>query len=205
MKELTAVGPTVEDALQSALKQLKVKKEQVEVEILEEGKRGWFGLFGNREASVKVTVKPNLEEEVRSYILSITSFLGADPTIEMTRKGKQLNINLSGDKIALLIGKRGQTLNALQQLTQLVANRYSDQYIHLTLDAENYRKRREETLAGLAKRMADKAIHTKRPVHLEPLPSFERKAIHAALAKDRRINTHSEGAEPNRHIVITAR
>jgi spoIIIJ-associated protein len=204
MKELTAVGQTVEDAVQSALRQLGVKKERVEIDVLDEGKKGLFGFFGQRPASVKVIVKADPVEEVKAYILAVSKQMGVDPTLRVTKNGKLVSIDLTGDRIAFLIGKRGQTLNSLQQLAQLVANRYSKQYIHITLDAENYRQRREETLKILAKRMADKAVKTGRVVHLEPLPSFERKVIHAALAQDRRVKTYSEGAEPNRYIAIAA-
>jgi len=202
MKEVTAIGQTVEEAVTSALKQLGAKKEQVEVEILDEGKKGLFRLFGQRPASVKVNLKPEPVETAKTYLLTIAKHLGVYPDVEVIKEGKQVTFLLTGEKIALLIGKRGQTLNALQQLTQLVANRYSKEYIHITLDAENYRKRREETLTVLAQRMAKKAVTTRKPVHLDPLPAFERKIIHAALAKESRVKTFSKGNDPNRYIVI---
>ncbi|KAB7707628.1 KH domain-containing protein [Bacillus aerolatus] len=203
MKEVTAVGQTVEEALQSALKQLKVTEERVEIDVLDKGKKGLFGLFGQRPASVKVRLRAqDPVEEAKTYVLSIAAHLGVFPHIQVEKAGKQVIFSLSGEKIALLIGKRGQTLNSLQQLTQLVINRHSKDFIHFTLDAENYRKRREETLAALAKRMAEKAVSSGKPVRLEPLPSFERKIVHAALSGDRRIRTFSEGAEPKRSMVI---
>jgi len=202
VKELTASGQTVEEAVQSALGQLGVTLDQVETEVLEEGKKGFFGFFGRQPAVVKVTVKPQPVEEVKKYLSSIAKEMNIELEMDVTQVGKQVNIHLKGEKIALLIGKRGQTLNALQQLAQLVANRFSNQYLTITLDAENYRGRRTETLNILAERMAAKALRTRREIHLEPLPSFERKIIHAALAHHKQINTYSEGTEPNRYIVI---
>ncbi|KMY55914.1 protein jag [Bacillus sp. FJAT-27231] len=205
MKEITAVGQTVEEALQSALKQLKATEEQVEIDILDEGKKGLFGLFGQRPASIRVRRKADPIDEAKSYILSIAAHLGVHPDIHVEKQGKQVTFSLSGEKMALLIGKRGQTLNSLQQLTQLVINRHSNDFIHFKLDAGNYRKKREETLTALAKRMAKKAEMTRKPVRLEPLPAAERKVIHAALAANRQVRTFSEGTEPNRYTVITPR
>ena len=110
--------------------------------------------------------------------------------------------NLESEKAALLIGKRGSTLNALQQLTQLVLNKTAKTYLNLRLDVENYRERRQVALEQLAERMADKALRTGRKVSLEPMPSYERKIIHNALANRVDVETYSEGTEPNRHLVI---
>lgn len=205
MKEVTAVGQTVEEALHSALKQLEATEEQVEIDVLDEGKKGLFGLFGQRPASVRVRRKADPLNEAKAYILSIAAHLGVYPSIHVEKQGKQVNFSLSGEKIALLIGKRGQTLNSLQQLTQLVINRHSKDFIHFTLDAGDYRKKREETLKVLAKKMAEKAAARGETVRLEPLPASERKIIHAALANDRRVRTFSEGTEPKRYIVIASK
>ena len=109
--------------------------------------------------------------------------MGAPVTIDVVKNGKQVKFKLSGEKIALLIGKRGQTLNSLQYLTQLVINRFSEQYINVLLDAEDYRERRNETLIQLAERLAQKAVKTGKEVALEPMPSYERKIIHSALSR----------------------
>lgn len=202
MKEVTTVGQTVEEALQSALQQLDTTEEQVEIDVLDEGKKGLFGLFGQRPASVRVRKKADPIEESTAYLLSIAAQLGVHPDIQVEKTGKHVRFSLSGERIALLIGKRGQTLNALEQLTQLVINRYSTNFIHFTLDAENYRERREETLVALARKMAKKALVTGKPVRLESFPSFERKVIHKALAENRQVRTFSEGKEPRRYIVI---
>lgn len=203
MKQVTATGQTVNEAVDSALAQLKVEKDRTEISIIDEGKKGIFGIFGSRPAVVKVTVIINPIEEAKSFLQSVAEKMGVTINIDVKKEGKQVLFSLSGDKIALLIGKRGQTLNSLQYLTQLVVNRFSDQYLNVILDAEDYRKRRNDTLVQLAERLAQKAIKTGRNVALEPMPSYERKVIHTALMDNRRVNTLSDGAEPHRHVVIT--
>ncbi|NMD72497.1 protein jag [Bacillus sp. DNRA2] len=202
MKQVTATGQTVEEAVKSALAQLNTSKDRTEVSIIDEGKKGIFGIFGSRPAIVKVTVKIDPLEEATKYIVEVAREMGVSVQVETVREGKHVHLILTGEKIALLIGKRGQTLNSLQYLTQLVLNRYSDQYLTVMLDAEDYRKRRNETLIQLAERLAQKAVRTGRNVALEPMPSYERKVIHTALVENRKIKTYSDGTEPYRHIVI---
>ncbi|WP_423408643.1 RNA-binding cell elongation regulator Jag/EloR [Heyndrickxia sp. MSNUG] len=202
MRQITAKGHTVNEAVESALAQLKTTKDRTEIDVIDEGKKGIFGLFGNRPAVVKVTVKPDAFEETVKYLKAIGENLGAPIEVEVKREGKTVLFTLTGEKIALLIGKRGQTLNSLQFLTQLVMNRYSEQYSTVLLDAEDYRKRRNETLIQLADRLAQKAVRTGQTVALEPMPSYERKVIHTALMSNKKIKTYSDGTEPHRHIVI---
>lgn len=203
MKQVTATGQTVDEAVESALAQLNTTRETAEINVIDEGKKGFLGLFGARPAIVKVTVKPDAVEEASNYLKAIGEQLGASIQVEVNREGKHVHFTLTGDKIALLIGKRGQTLNSLQFLTQLVMNRYSDHYSTVLLDAEDYRKRRNETLIQLAERLAQKAVRTGQTVALEPMPSYERKVIHTALMSNKRIKTFSDGTEPHRHIVIS--
>lgn len=202
MRQITATGQTVDEAVESALAQLKTTKDRTEIDVIDEGKRGIFGLFGTRPAVVKVTVKLDAVEETVKYLKAIGENLGAPIEVEVKREGKTVLFTLTGEKIALLIGKRGQTLNSLQFLTQLVMNRYSEQYSTVLLDAEDYRKRRNETLVQLADRLAQKAVRTGQTVALEPMPSYERKVIHTALMSNKKIKTYSDGTEPHRHIVI---
>jgi spoIIIJ-associated protein len=202
VKQVTATGQTVEEAVKSALAQLETTKDRTEISIIDEGKKGIFG-FGARPAVVKVTVIIDPIEEAKQFLKEVSNKMGVDVEIEVLKEGKQVQYILSGEKIALLIGKRGQTLNSLQYLTQLVINRFSDQYLNVLLDAEDYRKRRSETLIHLAERLAGKAIRTGQRVALEPMPSYERKVIHTALMDNSRIKTYSDGVEPNRHIVIS--
>ncbi|MFJ7752626.1 RNA-binding cell elongation regulator Jag/EloR [Peribacillus muralis] len=203
MKRVTATGQSVEEAVNLALAQLNSTKDRVEIEIEEEGKKGFFGLFGARKAIVHVTLPPDPIEETLEYLKNVTLGMGVDAKIDVHRKGKNVTFQLSGEKIALLIGKRGQTLNSLQYLTQLVANRHSKQFLNITVDAEDYRNRRNETLIQLAERMANKALKTGKAISLEPMPSYERKVIHHALLQYPKIKTTSNGTEPYRHLVIT--
>ncbi|WP_121610416.1 RNA-binding cell elongation regulator Jag/EloR [Mesobacillus foraminis] len=202
MKQITATGQTVEEAVKSALAQLNTSKDRADIEVMDEGKKGIFGIFGSRPAIVKVTVKADPFEEVVKYLKKISEQLGAPANIEVKQDGKQVHFILTGDKIALLIGKRGQTLNSLQYLTQLVINKHSDQFFTVLLDAEDYRRRRNDTLVQLAERLAQKAVKTGREVALEPMPSYERKVIHTALVGNKKIRTYSDGSDPHRHIVI---
>lgn len=203
MKQVTATGQTVVEAVESALAQLNTTQDRTEVSIIDEGKKGLFGIFGSRPAIVKVTVKIDPIEEAKNFLMQVSEKMGAPVSIDVNRDGKQALFTLKGEKIALLIGKRGQTLNSLQYLTQLVINRFADHYFTVILDAEDYRKRRNDTLIQLAHRLAEKAMKTGKNVSLEPMPSYERKVIHSALADNRKIKTYSDGVEPHRFIVIS--
>ncbi|MGD6819006.1 RNA-binding cell elongation regulator Jag/EloR [Metabacillus sp. 84] len=239
MREATASGSTVEEAAQTALRKLGASKDEADIEVIIEGKKGFFGLFGKRDAVVKAVLKlpepvPLMEEEpeqtpapsaiyteeavqplpqkkidekpgeeAHAYLIQVIEKMGVKASVEKIQKGRNLSFLIEGEDIALLIGKRGQTLNALQYLTQLVANRHSDQYFHVMVDAESYRERREEILVQLANKLASQASASSKAVALEPMPSNERKIIHAALARNYRVETHSAGEEPRRHIVIT--
>lgn len=158
MKEITASGQTVEEAVQSALEQLNTTKDQVEITIIDEGKKGILGLFGAKPAIVKVEMLPDPIEEAENYIKQVTANMNLDVHINTTVDGKHVTFELNGGNLAIIIGKRGQTLNALQYLVRLVINKNSKKYYTVTLDAEGYRERRRETLESLASRMADKVI-----------------------------------------------
>jgi spoIIIJ-associated protein len=203
VKQVTATGQTVEEAVASALAQLKTTRDRTEIAIIDEGKKGIFGIFGSRPAIVKVTVLIDPLEEAKNFLSHVCEQMGAPVEIEIRRDGKQVSLVMTGEKIALLIGKRGQTLNSLQYLTQLVVNRFSNQYLTVILDAENYRNRRNDTLIQLAQRLAQKAVKAGKDVALEPMPSYERKVIHSALSENSRVKTFSDGNEPHRFIVIT--
>lgn len=270
VKQITQTGATVEEAILLALHELNLTRKQVDVEIIQEAKRGFLGI-GSRKALIRVTEKqiekpstkqedieesefvfrinsiqqdkeqdeidtrisaistlekPTIDvvepkdlqeeqedtgmvdyseaiEKVKEYITEIAIQLGIqDLTIQVEQKGKTINYRLSSEKAALLIGKRGQTLNALQQLTQLVAHQYIKRFILVKLDVENYRERRQKSLELLANRMADKAVHTGRKVELEPMPANERKIIHHVLANRVDVETYSKGEDIKRHLVI---
>lgn len=205
MREVTAKGQSVEEAVEIALAQLNTTRDRIEIDVLDEGKKGLFGLFGSRKAVVKATMKPDPIEEAEKFLQEVTSQMGLQAKIDKKIEGRNVTFTLSGDKLALLIGKRGQTLNSLQYLTQLAANRHAKKHVTIMLDAEEYRSRRKETLVHLAERVAQKVLRTKKEVVLEPMPSYERKVIHTALMKYKQIETYSSGTEPYRHLVITTK
>jgi len=203
VKQVTATGVTVEEAVKSALEQLQTTEDRAEITIVDEGKKGIFGIFGSRPAVVKAVMKINPIEEGKKFLLDVSEKMGASIIVDVIEDGRNIEFNLSGEKIALLIGKRGQTLNSLQYLTQLVMNRFSEQYLNVLVDAQEYRKRRNDTLIQLAGRLAQKAIKTGQDISLEPMPSYERKVIHTALAENKRIKTYSHGNDPHRYLVIS--
>ncbi|EAG0800695.1 RNA-binding cell elongation regulator Jag/EloR [Listeria monocytogenes] len=201
MRDITAQGSNVEEAIQNALATLETTRDKVEVEVLDEGKKGIFGI-GSRLAMVKVIEKEDGIQVAIDYLLDVATKMGAVITIDVEEVGKDVKLQIKGDSLGMLIGKHGQTLNALQYLTQLIANKTTSQYKNIIVNVGDYRERRHETLVVLANKMADKALKTKRAVHLEPMPSFERKIIHAILSENEQIETHSEGRDPYRYIVI---
>ncbi|WP_181350763.1 RNA-binding cell elongation regulator Jag/EloR [Thalassobacillus sp. CUG 92003] len=202
MKQITATGENVEEAVQSALEELQTSRDQVEIEVVDEGKKGFFGMFGAKPAIVKATLARNPVQDAETFIKEVAEQMGAPVEITTDVNDRDVHMELTGNKIALLIGKRGQTLNALQYLTQLTMNRETDRFYTVILDAENYRARRKETLENLASRLAEKASRTKQNVKLEPMPSYERKIIHTALQSSRQVETFSDGHEPKRSVVI---
>ncbi|GKU83882.1 RNA-binding cell elongation regulator Jag/EloR [Niallia sp. NCCP-28] len=201
MREVTAKGRTVETAVESALAQLKTTKNQAEIIVVDKGKKGFLG-FGSRAAVVTVKRLNNSVEQAKEFLLDICKKMGVIADITVIEEGKNITFQINGQKIAILIGKRGQTLNSLQYITQLVINREADQYYHVQLNAEGYRERRKEALIQLAERIAQKAARTGKEISLEPMLSEERKIIHAALVSFKEVKTYSIGENNNRHIVI---
>ncbi|MDY0404123.1 RNA-binding cell elongation regulator Jag/EloR [Virgibacillus sp. 179-BFC.A HS] len=205
MKQITASGQSVEEAVQAALEQLNASRDQVEIEVIDEGKKGLLGVFGSKRSIVKISLVKDPIEEAQRFIEDVTGKMGIDVQVATQVNDRHVTFDLQGDKIALLIGKRGQTLNALQYLVQLFMNKNKKHYYTVMLDAQGYRQRRKETLEVLAARMAEKSVRNKTKVALEPMPAFERKIIHMALQNDDRVTTYSDSIDPHRHIVIEAK
>ncbi|MCY8024136.1 protein jag [Bacillus sonorensis] len=204
MKELTATGRTVDEAVQSGLEQLELQADDVEIAVLEQGKKGFLGIFGHQPAVVKIREKIDPVKEAKQYLENVILNMGIQAEVTAEEEQKRVIFQLKGDKTALLIGKRGQTLNALETLTQLVLNRHSDRYIQAVVDAEGYRDKRKETLKQLALKLAAQASRQKKDIHLEPMPSSERKVIHDTLSGySNEIETYSTGEDHNRHLVIS--
>ena len=196
------VGKTVEHAIADALEILGAVREDVDVQIIDKGASGFLGLIGSRPARVSVKRKLDPIEAVEQFLLEVTSAMGVPVKVTSSRKDRHLYVNLVGQNVGVLIGKRGQTLDSLQYLTNLAANRSGAPEFSVILDTENYRKRRKETLEALAMSLARKAKSTQKSVILEPMTRYERHVIHTVLQRVSGIRTYSEGNEPHRNVVI---
>ena len=197
-------GKTVDDAITNALVSLGTTSDQIEYEVIEKGSNVILG-FGSKDAVIKVAKKSTPEDVVKDFLTEVFDKMNLE--VEIITKFDEIegviDIELKGPEMGVLIGKRGQTLDSLQYLTNLAVNRKSDNYLRVKIDTEDYRRRRKETLENLAKNMAYKVKRTKRPVSLEAMNPYERRIIHSALQNDKYVVTHSEGEEPYRHVVIT--
>ena len=180
-----------------------LKRRSNQLEVIDEGKKGFLGLFGSALAVVKVREKRNNIAETEEFLKNVSKNMGVDVEIETSIEDNHVTFQLSGEKIAILIGKRGKTLNSLQYLTQLVLNKHGRNFHSVTVDAEGYRERRKETLIELAHKMSEKAKRINRKVALEPMPAYERKIFHSAVQDSSEVTTYSDGVEPHRHIVIS--
>lgn len=195
-------GKTIEDAVNSALAELGVERSQVEVEVLEEPSKGLFGIIGAKLAKIKVTVKETPVDRACSFLKEVAESMGIAVNLEVETDNDVVKINFTGDDLGILIGRRGDTLDALQYLVNLVANRKEESRVRVVLDVEGYRKRREQTLQKLAMKLADKVRRRGQEVVLEPMNPHERRVIHTALQNNRFVYTTSQGEEPFRKIVI---
>ena len=194
MDYIEVSAKTVNDAITEACQKLSVTSDKLEYEVVEEGTSGFLGI-GSKPAVIKAKVKSSVLDIAKTFLNEVFEAMGL--TVVITIKYDDIenfmDIDLSGDEMGVLIGKRGQTLDSLQYLTSLVVNK----------EAENYRKRRKDTLENLAKNIAFKVKRTKRTLSLEPMNPYERRIIHSALQGDKYVTTHSEGEEPFRRVVVT--
>ncbi len=197
-------GKTVDDAINKALVEFRIASNLLEYEVEEKGSNGILGI-GAKPAVIRARVKNTPEGTAEAFLQDVFRSMNMDVTLvtDMNEEEKVMNIDLQGDDMGILIGKRGQTLDSLQYLTSLVVNKQSADYIRIKLDIENYRERREETLENLARNIASKVKKTRRAVVLEPMNPYERRIIHACLQNDRYVTTSSEGEEPYRHVIIS--
>lgn len=204
MEYIEVKGKTVDDAVTEALVQLGTTSDQIEYEVVDKGSAGFLG-FNSKPAIIKVRKKFSLEDQVKDFLSQV--FKAMDLEVEIITKldeeNKVMDVEFKGPEMGVLIGKRGQTLDSLQYLTNLAVNKQSDSYVKVKLDTEDYRRRRKETLENLAKNVAYKVRRSRRTVSLEPMNPFERRVIHSTLQNDKYVETHSEGEEPNRHVVVT--
>ena len=206
MKECTMTAKTVEEAIELACDRIGLPREEVEIEIIDLPKKGFFGI-GAQPAKVRVYQESSDKAEIAvAYIKDILTEIGL-PHVEVTAKVEENNnavITLSGEGLGVIIGRRGETLDALQYLTGLVANRADGDYMRVTIDSGNYREKRDKTLETLAKKLANNAVKTGRSSTLEPMNPYERRIIHAAVSQVEGALSTSVGEEPNRRVVISS-
>jgi spoIIIJ-associated protein len=201
MKFVEKSGKSVEEALRLALIELDASREQVEIEVLDEGSKGFLGI-GAKETKIRVSKKNSVTDVAHTFLSSLLKEMNIPAEIEINLVQDALNINIIGEDMAILIGKRGQTLDSLQYLVSLVVNKERDDYLRVVLDTENYRAKRKETLEGLAEKLASKVKKSRKNVILEPMNPYERRIIHSALQNNPNVSTKSEGDEPYRKVVI---
>jgi spoIIIJ-associated protein len=200
-KEITA--KTVDEALTNAMLELGTTIDNMEYEVIEKETSGFLGMF-SKPAKIKARIKVSVENTTKKFLDDVFKAMGIAASVEVIfdQENAIVEINIDGDDMGVLIGKRGQTLDSLQYLVSLVINKNSENYIKVKLDTENYRARRKETLENLAKNIAFKVKRTRKPVSLEPMNPYERRIIHSALQNDKYVETYSEGEEPYRKVVI---
>ena len=195
MEFIEVSAKTVNDAITEACQKLGVTSDKLITEVIDEGSTGFLGI-GAKPARIKVAVKSSVEDNAAMNMEVVVN-------VKYDKEENNMDIDLSGDEMGVLIGKRGQTLDSLQYLVSLVVNKDTEDYIRVKVDTENYRQRRKDTLENLAKNIAYKVKRTKRSVSLEPMNPYERRIIHSALQNDKYVVTHSEGDEPFRRVVVT--
>ena len=196
-------GKTKDEALMQASVELGVPSTDLEYEVVSEETKGFLGI-GSKPCIIKARRKKTFIDEIREYLESLFKAMDiqTEIQIEFDETENVLSINLEGPEMGILIGKRGQTLDALQYIISLAVNKKSESYIRVKLDTENYRARRKETLENLAKNIAFKVKRSKRSFALEPMNPYERRIIHATLQNDKYVSTKSEGEEPYRKVIV---
>ena len=198
---------TVSEAITEACRKFGVTSDRLDYQVIEEGSSGFLGI-GSKPAIIKAAVKieeVSIEDVAKNFLNKVFTAMNMEVAVEVkyNEEEKNMDIDLSGNEMGVLIGKRGQTLDSIQYLVSLVVNKEVEEYVRVKVDTEDYRQRRKETLENLAKNIAYKVKKTRRPVSLEPMNPYERRIIHSALQNDKYISTHSEGDEPFRRVVVT--
>lgn len=204
MDYIQVSAKTLSDAVTEACRKLLVTSDRLDYVVIEEGSSGFLGI-GAKPAVIKARILCTIDDTARKFLEDVFEAMKLNVAIDLKYDDmeKSMDIDLSGDEMGVLIGKRGQTLDALQYLVSLVVNKGAEDYIRVKVDTENYRQRRRDTLENLAKNIAFKVKRTKRPISLEPMNPYERRVIHSALQSDKYVTTHSEGDEPFRHVVVS--
>ncbi|MBP3490182.1 MAG: protein jag [Roseburia sp.] len=204
MEYIEISAKTVDDAITEAIIKLGTTHDKIEYEVIEKGSAGFLGI-ARKDAVIRARKKNDVVDNIREFLEKVFGAMNIDAEIliEKEEGSNVINVELKGSDMGILIGKRGQTLDALQYLANLAVNKNAEEYVKVKIDTEDYRKRRRETLENLARNIAFKVKRTRRPVSLEPMNPFERRVIHSTLQNDKFVTTHSEGEEPYRHVVVT--
>ncbi|WP_092282518.1 RNA-binding cell elongation regulator Jag/EloR [Caldicoprobacter faecalis] len=202
VRSVETTGKTIEEAILMAVAKLGVQRDNLDIEIFEEPVKGLFGIIGGRNARIRATIKRSVKDEIKEFLSRVLELMGIEAKIEITEEESQIMVKLSGQNMGLVIGRRGETLDALQYITNLAVNRNKSDYKRIIIDTEEYRSKREETLRKLAKRLANKVQRTKKSIVLEPMNPYERRIIHSTLQNHPYVTTYSEGEEPYRKVVI---
>lgn len=206
MEYIEVSAKTVSEAITEACQKLSVTSDRLDYQVIEEGSSGFLGI-GSKPAVIKAAVKIeklSVPDVAKKFLHDVFNSMDMDVIVDVDydEDKRTMDIEISGNDMGVLIGKRGQTLDSLQYLVSLVVNKEVEEYIRVKLDTENYRERRKETLENLAKNIAYKVKRTKRSVSLEPMNPYERRIIHSALQNDKYVTTYSEGEEPFRRVVV---
>lgn len=195
----------MDEAVRNALAQLGVPREQVRVEVLEEGSKGLFGLIGGREARVRVVWQPSKAEAAAEWMRRVTAAMDLHPEIAVRAADEYVLVDVAGPELGALIGRHGKTLDALQYLLNLATAKVSDEPTRVVLDVGGYRARRAEVLQRIARRAAERVERSGRRVELEPMSAVERRVVHLALQGHPEVVTRSEGEGPYRRVIIERR
>lgn len=227
-KTIISEGRTTNEAIEKGLKELRVSKDKVEIKILEnEEKRSFFSILTPRVVKVEMKLKEDInekkemktkkiielseeeqnkaEENVEVFMEEILKELPEDTTYNIKKNGQGLNVEILNKNLGFLIGYRGETLYAFQNILSAIAGKGIDKKVRVILDIEGYKEKREKTLEELAQKVAKTVIKTRKPIKLEPMQAYERKIIHSALQQNNKVETESIGEEPNRRIVVSLR
>lgn len=205
MKKMIYKAESVNEAIKKGLDDLDIDRSQAEINIVEQGNKGFLGLIGKKQAEIEIIIEDNPIKKGKEFLEKVFNKTNIDVDINIIEDKtdeEQVVYDLHSPDLGIVIGRRGETLDALQYITSLVVNKNTEEYYRIILDAEGYRERRKKTLERLARKLAQKAVNKERKVVLEPMPPHERRIIHITLKKDSRVRSYSEGEEPFRKVMI---
>lgn len=203
IESVEMTGKTVGEAVAKALEELGTEKEDVEIEVLDEGNKGLRGIISGKTVKVRVARKTGKTKAALDFVYDVLEKMEIDAELEYSEDDESIRIDIEGENCGIIIGRRGETLDAFQYLASLVANKNSTEYKRVILDVEEYREKREEALIRLANKLAERVVANKKNIVLEPMNPYERRIIHSTLQDNGSVRTYSIGDDPNRKVVIS--